>query len=158
MEQTITINVPEGKIAKYNEKTQTIEFVDKEPIRSKSWDEFCENHPKINYEYFITADSQVENYEEAVRHIGDDKILLSSKKDAEGIIALIQLTRLHDEWVGDWKLTKDNTFCSIIYNRRSDGFMIECCNYRLLMFPTCDMADEFFKCFNDLLEKAKKFL
>lgn len=157
MEQTITINVPEGKVAKYNETTQTIEFLDKGPIRSKSWEGFCENHPDISNEYFITSDGRIEDYDNSVRLITDDKTLLSSKKDAEGILALIQLTRLHDEWVGYWK-PDYATYYSVKYSKASEMVVIISDNYGLLIFPTMDMAIEFKDCFKHLLLKAKKFI
>lgn len=163
MEQTIKINVPEGKVAKYNEETQTIEFVDKEPVRSKSWEEFCKNHPTINNEYFIISDSKIAYYENSVRLSNDDKTLLYSKKDAEGILALIQLTRLHDEWVGDWKPVFENShspmwYICILY--RNDEIKI-CESYYVhkhLNFPTKEMAQEFRTCFSNLILKAKKFI
>lgn len=51
MKQTITIEVPEGKT--YKQTTDKdgniiIQYVDKEPVRSKSWDEFCKNHPIVS--------------------------------------------------------------------------------------------------------------
>lgn len=167
MEQTIKINVPEGKIARYNEETQTIEFVDKEPIRSKSWEEFCKNHPFQKTEWYVSSYGTIETYEtiEEMSYIpNEDKRTnvfsnaLETKEDAEGIIALIQLTRLHDEWVGDWKPVIDTPFSSITCSKYNGELFIECNNHRLLIFPTLDMAIEFKNCFKYLLLKAKKFI
>ena len=106
MEQIIKIEVPEGKKAVYNESTKTIEFVDIEPIRSKSWEEFCKNHPNVSHEEWC-----LDNQRGYIAHYGikgckrnnTHKTLIATKEDAEGILALVQLTRLYDEWVGDWK-------------------------------------------------------
>ena len=167
--QTITINIDvrDGYELKYNSETRTVEEVIKEPIRSKSWEEFCKNHPQISYEYFLqqsqtmvippTTETRM-NFRHT-SHGEQSKCLLETKEDAEGIIALIQLTRLHDEWVGDWKIYNNGAYYSITHDRVNlENFVIEYCNLRLLSFPTKEMAEEFLDCFKDLIKRAKRFI
>lgn len=168
-EQTIKINVPDGKKVVYDEKTQTIEFVDIKPIKSKSWEEFCNNHPQISYEYYLqqsvtmvippTTETRI-NFRH-ISHGEQSKCLLKTKEDAEGILALIQLTRLHDEWIGDWmpNYCDDKTKKWHIYFF-SDEIDIAWSHEqkRFLVFPSKEMAKEFLDCFRDLIQKAKKFI
>lgn len=162
MEQKITIEVPEGKKAVYNEKTQVIEFVDIEPIRSRSWKEFCKNHPSTSNEFYIDNDGTILKFcgiidrKNCANH-------LSTKEDAEGILALIQLIRLHDEWVGDWKpaAARDyKDYYAIKYDLLNANITVgEGWNTQhILSFPVKEMAKEFLNCFRDLIEKAKRFI
>ena len=168
MKQTITIEVPEGKT--YKQTTDKdgniiIQYIDKEPVRSKSWEEFCKNHPFTNREYSINKAISLTSWNEGIRSI-DEKGYLPTIEDAEGILALIQLTRLHDEWVGDWSIYETEKANSDWYavrtyiddNKLSVEVMQHYKNYYLLSFPTYSMAKEFLECFKDLIEKAKRFI
>lgn len=158
MEQTIKINVPEGKKAVYNESTQTIEFVNIEPVKSKSWEEFCKNHDEVKKEYFVNGLSDIEKFNTTSRGNRLNANLLATKEDAEGILALIQLTRLHDEWVGNWKHKNGKPVYTILRDMYNTLIVVLAYKYQLLQFPTKEMAEEFFNCFGDLIEKAKKFV
>lgn len=167
MEKIIKIDIPEGKVAKQtinSDGSISISFVDKEPIRSKSWEEFCENHPIVlENEYYFCDDSSIRStqsrkYDKTPRRF-IDKIFLSSKEDAEGVLALIQLTRLHDEWVGDWKPRfRADPNAAIINTGNKLEVSVSCYCSALLLFPNKELAEEFLKCFKDLIEKAKKFI
>lgn len=166
MENEIKLKVPEGKKAVQTVDTNgniVIKFENVEPIRSKSWDEFCKNHPNIAREYWIQTSSDIGQISEDktyLRHPQRECNLLSTKEDAEGILALIQLTRLHDEWVGDWEADwKSNEYKYVILHDKDD-YAVRCAvNYhRLFVFPTEEMAEEFKECFKELLDKAKKFI
>lgn len=156
---TIDIDVRDGYELKYNPETRTIEEVKKESVRSKSWEEFCENHPYITKEYYINDNGLVYLITECNRTCCNN---LETKEDAEGILALIQLTRLHDEWVGDWKDLKfvGNSYI-IKYIFEDDSYKIQLASVywqTILNFPTKEMAEEFLKCFKDLIKKAKRFI
>lgn len=161
MKQTIEIDIPEGYKARYNQETQRIELVKN---RSKDWEEFCKNHPTIKGEYKVKSDSYIGhiagNDESIYRSVRYDRNLLASKEDAEGILALIQLTRLHDEWVGDWKANWECCESKVVILHTANEYVVRDGVYyhRLLVFPTREMAEEFKECFKDLLEKAKKFI
>lgn len=159
---TIDIDVRDGYELKYNPETRTIEEVKKESVRSKrskSWDEFCKNHPYITKEYYINDNGSVHLIKECNRKCCNN---LETKEDAEGILALIQLTRLHDEWVGDWKGSKlVNNGYIIKYALKDDSYRVQFANaywQTILNFPTEEMAEEFLKCFKDLIKKAKRFI
>ena len=164
MEQTIKINVPEGKVAKYNERTQTIEFIDKEPVISKSWEEFCKNHPYADNEWYFDSLSVIHRTGIKTHHRdrtdGYETPFLSSEEDTVGILALISLTRLHDEWVGDWKPSAKKGYYAITFDlMRNTLVSTQWWNTQhLLSFPFKEMSNEFLKCFEDLIKKAKKFL
>ena len=156
---TIDIDVRDGYELKYNPETRTIEEVKKEPVRSKSWEEFCKNHPYITKEYFISDNGSVDLITECNRTCCNN---LETKEDAEGILALIQLIRLHDEWIVDWKGTK-LVDCNYIikYTLKDDSYRVPSANVywqTILNFPTKEMAEEFLKCFKDLIKKAKRFI
>lgn len=158
--QTITIEVPEGKVAKQvtnPDGSITISYVDKEPVRSKSWKEFCKNHrDSLKEESYIDTYGIIQSCKVRGRNFAN---WLATKEDAEGILALIQLTRLHDEWVegSDYKKYQDKAhiYMSVNGTIPSIGVGVQ---YHLLDFPSTKMAYEFLECFNDLIEKAKKFL
>lgn len=163
MENEIKIKVPEGKKAVQNVDSNgniVIKFEDEdaEPICSKSWEEFCKNHSDIKNEWFISSGAYTPHNN---RDVVNDKYFLETKEDAEGILALIQLTRLHDEWINGWEPDWRNTVKKYFITRNSyKTFTIQPCWYdpRFLAFPTKGMAEEFMECFKDLLEKAKKFI
>lgn len=163
MTQTINIKVPKGKIAKYNEETHTIEFID-DIIRSTSWENYCVNHPfnPKKPEYVIGVNSDI--YPISVsdeRDYRNERTMLASEEDAEGIIALIQLIRLREEWIGNWKPDyTDGKPKYIIVMQDYDE--IVCSHHdrthELLSFPTEEMCEEFAKCFEKLIMTAKKFI
>lgn len=156
MEQTIKINVPKSKKAVYNESTQIISFVDIEPIRSKSWEEFCKNNPNNADEYGVYADSIIKSVNPNLRTIHNFHNLFKTKEDAEGIVAFMKLVRLHDDWINDWKpINRWYSIC--VYNNEIVVKDWICLQY-LLSFPTENLAQDFLNCFKDLIEKAKKFI
>ena len=153
---TIDIDVRDGYELKYNPETRTIEEVKKESVRSRSWEEFCENHPYITKEYYINDNGLVYPITECNRTCYNN---LETKEDAEGILALIQLIRLHDEWVGGSKLVGNSYI--IKYTLIDDSYRIKLASaywQTILNFPTKKMAEEFLKCFKDLIKKAKRFI
>ena len=167
MKQTITIEIPEGKTYKQTTDKNgniTIQYVDKESVRSKSWEEFCKNHPiKSNTEWCINGSIITPVYAEIKSRestFNQAKGYLSTKEDAEGILALIQLIRLHDEWVGDWKPNWDVglKYCINYWCEGMLGVRVFYTSHKLLCFPIEEMAKEFLECFKDLIEKAKKFI
>lgn len=161
---TIEVDVKEGYELKFNPETMTIEQIKKKPIRSKSWEEFCKNHPPFIREFYIGSDSKPYPFipfSIRKRDPETDKCLLEKTEDVEGIVALIQLKRLHDEWVGDWKPNWSCDYTTkyvILYSSNECQVLHSWNTSRLLSFPTKEMADEFLTCFEDLIEKAKRFI
>lgn len=167
MKNQIVINIPEGKKAVQETDKDgniIIKYVDVEPTRSKSWEEFCERHPYATGEFYFRVNGVISKVSstDGVGKRSYWDICMASKEDAEGILALIKLTRLHDEWVGDWKpdYSEDKVIWQI-YKRGNFGeinVLYSDYNNKLLSFPTHEMAQEFLDCFKDLIEKAKKFI
>lgn len=156
---TIEVDVRDGYELKYNPETRTIEEVKTEPIRSKSWEDFCKNHKYVDKEWYIDNCGNIASVNGSRKCLNN----LSTREDAEGILALIQLTRLHDEWVDGWVPnweTSPNYSNRYVITHIYKTFAIDedCHDYRLLAFPTTEMAEEFLTCFEDLIEKAKKFI
>ena len=166
MENEIKIKVPDGKKAVQTVDTNgniVIKFENAESTRSKSWEDFCKNHPNIAREYWIQTSSDIGQISEDktyLRHPQRECNLLSTKEDAEGILALIQLTRLHDEWVGGWKADWECCESKFVILHTANEYVVRDGVYyhRLLVFPTVEMAEEFIDCFKDLLKKSKKFI
>lgn len=168
MENEVKINVPKGKKAVQSTDDNgniVIKFEDVEPIRSKSWYGFCKNHPLIDEEWYISSNGYIKGpyISPNNRNVDSDTTFLETKEDAEGLLALIQLTRLHDEWVGNWEPGWEDDAVKNKYFITRNGyktFKVQACWYdpRFLVFPTRRMAEEFMECFKDLLEKAKKFI
>lgn len=165
IKDSIKINVPVGKRAIYDEKTSTINFVNIDPSKSLSWDEFCKNHPDLIGEwYYSTAKGGIvmmENSYGLKREV--EPQLLDNKNDANAVIAYIKLIRIHDEWVGDWDWKGKHTTVShfdIIHNSSTDYFSIQerTTLINRLCFPTYQMARDFIYHFEDLLMQAKPVL
>lgn len=122
----------------------------------RSWEEFCENYPRTEAEYFITTHSIIKQFDiisprDAIR----DKNLCSSKEEAEAFLALMQLRKLRKAWVRDWEHNYEHpVYC--ISNCKGSLFILP--TYNSLSFPTEEMAKEFLECFKDLCETAKRFL
>ena len=167
MKQTIEIEVPEGKEVIYDKDTKSIKFIDKKPIRSKSWYEFCINHPNTSGEWYFDTDKTTFTDKPLNLSRRFTPFTLKNKEDAEGIIAFIQLIRFRDEWVGDWNIAdverEDGEWFAIkfIYKDCHQGsidVVIKYLECDILTFPTEELAQEFINCFKDLIEKAKRFI
>lgn len=128
-----------------------------------SWEEFCNKYPSINNEWYINPISHIDMFKKGDRISYEDKNLLETKEDAEGILALIQLKRLRDDWwkalnyQPNWTDNKEEKHCIVIY---SDGITLETRSYTnaFLAFPTQESRNQFYTHFKDLILKAKPFL
>ena len=145
-------------IATFQEKKETTQ----NPPRS--WEEFCENFPIQNGEAYIDYYNngsdpiiEVSNSFGGKRH---NRFWLISRDEAEAFIALMQLRQLRKAWVGDWDfIVSPPLSChAIVYTKNSGLCVRETSSHHPMSFPTTNMAEDFFKCFKELLEKAKIFL
>ena len=159
MEKTITFNIPEGYVIDKENSTNTnivLKLI--EPTRVRTWEEYCEKmrgktsyYPDKNY-YTITSS-----------HFGSMPIVseFDNKEDAEAFAAYSKLFKLRKQWIGEWKPKWANDY--------QKKYII--CNYsdivakdtvitasHCLSFPTPEMRDEFFDCFQDYLEQAKTLI
>lgn len=119
----------------------------------KTWKEFCNNHMIDDSEAYFDNCCQIYIADKSYRHSLCDKNICPSKKSAEAHIAMIQLEQLRDCWRQGWIPA---TYASIYAIKFSvHGLCVYNFNSReFLSFPTKEMAEEFLKCFKDLIEKA----
>lgn len=128
----------------------------------KSWKEFCDQYSNINdTEYFIDTYSNIERLNNVVhnhcRLMNTDKNICPSKESAESHLAMIQLEQLRNcwwnSWGPDWNDDQQPKYCVTYYHGE---FKIRALYEarHFLSFPTREMAEEFLKCFKDLIEKA----
>lgn len=159
----ITISIPDnyeliqdGDFYLFKKKYESV------PNQPKSWKEYCKNYPvdKQN-EFFISNDSIISRTDvyKTTRMDVNDRNLISSIEEAEAFLSLIQLRRLREAWVGDFKpnYEKENYF-AICSNEKGDVSVNTVYFPRVIVFPSKEMADEFLSCFNDLIKKAKMLL
>lgn len=161
--QKVTVLVPEGKKAvQITDKDGNIciMWVDAEPTRSKSWEEYCENHPTVKEEYRLNSVNGETIPERNVRR-RRYPALLETKEDTEALLALIKLKRLRDEWLDGWKPDWNNKnqvkYC-VFYKGNTlfvGAFYVD---HVFLAFPADDMATSFRERHRNLIEQAKPFL
>lgn len=121
----------------------------------KSWEEFCEEFPIKNGECWIGSQDTI--YSATITQDRKYKNWISSKRSAEAHLALIQLEQLRgcwrQGWEPDWNNGNQTKYC-ISYYREKFKISILCETRCFLSFPTMKMAEEFLKCFRDLIEQA----
>lgn len=153
----LKIEVPEGyEIDKEKSTFEKIIFKKIKVELPKTWEEFCEQTP-VKGEYFITNYSGIVSVGSRKRDYNADKNLLTTQKDAEAHLALIQLHRLRDAyrqgWVPDWN---DGTgkYC-ILFNPDNLDIVTYTRAPHFLAFQSREIAEEFIKNFKDLIDKTK---
>lgn len=129
--------------------------------RPRSWEEFCTNYPIQAGEAIIAAStSKISPYIGIItRDLVDDRNVCPSQKSAEAHLAMIQLEQLRDCWWNGWKPIWDisEKWCIRLWgNELSVGITKNIS--RFLTFPTREMAEEFLKCFRDLIEEARDLI
>lgn len=134
MKQTIEIEVPDGKVAVWEDGK--VVFKDAKPLLPKTWLEFVET----------------QNYDKS-------QIITRVPQDiTPQHIALIQLHKLRDcyrqGWVPDYSDHNSELIWSII--KRRGVLMVGNFVYdsHFLSFPTQELAEEFLNNFRDLIEQA----
>ena len=117
----------------------------------RNWEEFATNHARMGY--YISADGK------PLMCASSGKLssphVCPSQKSAEAHLALIQLEQLRNCWWNGWKPIWDisEKWCIRLWgNELCIGITTNIS--RFLTFPTKEMAEEFLKCFRDLIEKA----
>ena len=158
----LKIEIPKGyEIDKEKSTFEKIIFKKIKTELPKTWEEFCEQNPITNTEFYINSCSGISNREDSLRNKVADKTLLSTKEDAEAYIALIQLHRLRDVyrqgWVPDWNNEYQKKH---VIEYRLNTFKIDVLYGAqcFLSFQSQEIAEAFFKNFKDLIEKAKELI
>lgn len=118
----------------------------------RSWEEFCENYPVREGECYFKPDGKIR----VIEHDVDTRIAknwIPSKESAESYLAMIQLEQLRDCWRQGWKPKAHEAVYVINFSINGLG-VYYFSSREFLSFPTREMAEEFLKCFRDLIEKA----
>lgn len=120
-----------------------------------SWDEYCEQNPIREDEYFIDSDSQIINHGTIGNRYPERDSNVMSKELCEAFVAYMRLIKLRNAWVkGEtadmcYKIVSFNNIVSIVSeDYHANG----------LSFHVKSLAKEFQKTFKDLLEVAKPLL
>lgn len=124
----------------------------------KSWEEFCEKYPVKKGECALESEGKIRTlpWDADTRMY---KNWTPSKKSAEAHLAMIQLEQLRDCWLKGWTPTWDisQKWCIRLWgNELSIGTTTNISKF--LTFPTREMAEEFLKCFRDLIILAKDLI
>lgn len=129
----------------------------------RSWEEFCERYP-LKDDCFIRNNSTIESAKALgivgnYRYVIEDVNWITSKKEAEAFLALMQLRQLRKAWVGDWKPVEDSVYWGV-YKTITMGVIVDSFSVwnPALTFPTEEMAEDLLSCFRDLCETAKILL
>lgn len=119
----------------------------------RTWEEFCENYPVKTDECWLGEGGKIKQNLHFHSRIG--KNWIPSKQSAEAHLAMIQLEQLRDCWRRDWKPEWSNCEKYVI-KWEGDNLIVFTSRsiHAFLVFPTREMAEEFLKCFRDLIEKA----
>lgn len=145
----IKIEVPQGY--EIDEEKSTFEKIvfKKIPENPKTWEEYCSlmKGKTIHYpDYYYII----------VRSFQDAYNMFATEERARQFIALGQLMQLRDYWVRGYKEFK----YALLVTRNGDIITYDWSGYPTyphiltLTFPTEKMAEEFKKCFSDLIKKA----
>lgn len=160
----LKINPPEGYVIDEKKSTiYNIVFKKKNELPA-TWEEFCKQNLSTKGEYFIAVTSDVVEYISnsiLFRDKDCDKLLLSTKEDAEAHLALIQLHRLRDVyrqgWVPDWKNLFQHKFAITQFFNKAEVIEVNTAN-TFLSFQSREIAEQFLKNFEDLILKAKELI
>lgn len=158
MEKTITFNIPEGYVIDKENSTNTnivLKLI--EPIRVRTWEEYCKKiRGKISY--YIDPSSGI-----TLSTFGNCPFL-SEFETEEGVKAFEaygKLIKLRKQWIGEWKpnWANESQRKYVIFNYAGEVVRdISLSTAHCLSFPTLEMREEFFECFKDYLEQAKDLI
>ena len=119
----------------------------------KTWEEFCKKCPVKKGECFLESDDEIMVIHHNIVGNRIYKNWIPSKESAEAHLAMIQLEQLRDCWRQGWKPTPGESYYVIKLGFKGLN-VYRFCTVEFLSFPTREMAEEFLKCFRDLIEKA----
>ena len=119
----------------------------------RSWEEFATNHARMGY--YISSDGK------PLMCAASGKLssphVCPSKESAEAHLAMIQLEQLRNCWWNGWKPNwndeKQVKYCICYFHGKFKISILYETRY-FLSFPTMEIAEEFLKCFRDLIEQA----
>ena len=117
----------------------------------RSWEEFATNHARMGY--YISSDGKPRMCASSGKLSSPH--VCPSKESAEAHLAMIQLEQLRNCWWNGWKPEWSNSEKYVI-KWEGDNLIVFTARrvHAFLVFPTREIAEEFLKCFRDLIEKA----
>ena len=157
----LKITIPEGQEIDWQESAKQEKIVfKKKDTKPRSWEEYCNNFRGTFYYIQDDRDSIGASFT-PIGLISAYKNILPSKELAEAFLAMMQLMSLRQTWISDWKSDWNDiesvkwciTQCQ--YEFRVDDLTMA---YKVLSFPTKEMATDFMNTFKDLLEIAKPLI
>ena len=103
------------------------------------------------------------NWEEVINELSKTStkskdFLFGSLTESEEFEAFYKLIQLRKAWIGDWNPRNENQLYVIVSPDNEITTYDNWNAYRVLSFPTPEMRDEFFKRFEDLIQKAKDLI
>lgn len=128
----------------------------------KTWKEFCASNPIKVGEAFISSNSVVRLADFTTnRNSLFDKQICPSDGSASAHLAMIQLEQLRDcwrqSWKPDWNDANQKKYC-ICYHQGKFKISMLYETRHFLSFPTQEMAEDFLKCFDYLIEKVEDLI
>lgn len=115
----------------------------------RSWEEFATNHARMGY--YISSDGK------PLMCAASGKLssphVCPSKESARAHLAMIQLEQLRNCWRQGWEPTTHEAVYAIKFSVHGLG-VYNFVSREFLSFPTKEMAEEFLKCFRNLIELA----
>lgn len=143
------------------ENGEEIKLPEKVKGLPKTWEEWVEMNPEIKEEFFINTCSNIEYHPHGEKRSTIHYNNLSSKEDAEGLLALIKLKRLrdyyNDGWEPNWNNDGEIKFCIVFCSNKIE-LTIHINDNTFLAFRTQELRNEFYNNFEDLINKAKMWL
>ena len=121
-----------------------------------SWEEYCEQNPIKEGEYFIGANCAILALKNEYRDVNSDANVMP-EDFCKAFIAYMKLIQLRNAWVKDSENGDNDEYLKIVYTEKN-GFYAVRLGKTGLSFPTLAMAYEFIKTFEDLLEVAKPLI
>lgn len=128
-----------------------------EDSRPTTWEEYCEQNPIKEGEYFIAANCAILDLKHEPRDVNSD-VNVMSKDLCEAFLAYMKLIQLRNAWVKDCANCGNNVeYLKIVYTEER-GFYTVYLGKTGLSFPKSSMAEEFINTFKDLLKVAKPLI
>lgn len=151
MKQTIEIDVPEDKVAVWEDG----KLVFKDKPLPKTWEEYVKNYHTTGDEHYIDSEGRIVRAY-LINETAKPCNVLPSEQAAKAHLALIQLHQLRDcyrcGWVPDWTADDDKWIIGYCYGSCTMGKATH--NKRFLSFKTKTIANKFLKNFRYLIEEA----
>lgn len=104
-----------------------------------------------------------DEYETEMKRLTDIEVVwdgMPTISESEAFVALGKLIHLRDAWWGKWKPNWNNidTKHTLVNSNGTVIVNTASRNSRILSFPTVEMAESFYHCHTELINKAKMFL